>query len=264
MAAIKRIQVVLVIMTVLLMEDNTITPRGEPKECYDYIDLTVSYWRNNSNETIIPILPASICNGTLGGQRWYNYSNLTGIFAMDKGIRLANSTEFGKTFCPNLTLGHLRDESKAKNSSRLVCFAEYASGPYAGKIFFQRLLKVTYCGSFYVYQLPQFECIKNTSVPHTTISGTKIPSTKKLGVPHISISGTNILSTKKLGTVPHTTISSTTIPSAKTLGITKDPTPTPTFTFPPIATTMKSNEDVFEKLKKQAREKLSLFKAHNI
>lgn len=178
MAAIKRIQVVLVIMAVLLMEDNTITPLAEPKECHDYIDLTVSYWRKN-NGTIIPILPASICNGTLGGERWYNYSNLTGTFVMDKGIRLANSRESEKTSCPN-PLGHLLDESKSKNISKLVvCFAEYASDP-KGKIF-QRILKVTYCGSFYVYQLPKFECIKNTGVPHTPMSSTKIPSTKNIG-----------------------------------------------------------------------------------
>ncbi|CAB3980612.1 adhesion G- coupled receptor D1-like [Paramuricea clavata] len=177
MAAIKRIQVVLVIMAVLLMEDNTITPPAEPKECDDYFDLTVSYWRNTSNEAIIPILPASICNATLGGQRWYNYSNFTGIFVMDKGIRIADSTEGQKTSCPN-ELGHLKDKSKSKDESKLVCFAEYVSGPY-GEIFFQRLPKVTYCGSFYVYQLPKFECIsiKNTGVPHTTISNTKTQPT---------------------------------------------------------------------------------------
>ena len=178
MAAIKRIQVVLVIMAVLLMEDNTITPPAEPKECHDYIDLTVSYWRKN-NGTIIPILPASICNGTLGGERWYNYSLTSGTFVMDKGIRLANSRESEKTSCPNKPLGHLSGGSKSKNSSKLVCFAEYASDPN-GKIF-QRILKVTYCGSFYVYQLPKFECIKNTGVPHTPMSSTNIPFTKILG-----------------------------------------------------------------------------------
>ena len=177
MAAIKRIQVVLVIMTVLLMEDNTITPPAEPKECHDYIDLTVSYWRKN-NGTIIPILPASICNGTLGGERWYNYSNLTGTFVMDKGIRLANSRESEKASCPNL-LGHSSGGSKSKNISKVVCFAEYASDPNGKN--FQRILKVTYCGSFYVYQLPKFECIKNTGVPHTPMSSTNIPSTKILG-----------------------------------------------------------------------------------
>ena len=147
---LQRRLMVLVIIIVLIMDMNTITPLVSaqvPLQCFKFINLTEV---KNGRGVIITTIPETLCDHSPGKDSWYRfkYASVNKFFWTNYDV--ADSTQ--STPCPNQT-SPLHPCNVYETIGSTFCFKP--------RRFVGHSVNITHCGATYVYQLPQFRCKKN-------------------------------------------------------------------------------------------------------